>query len=49
MYLTPLITLIASAIVLKEHITFIAIGGALLIICGVYVAEKGLPTRKKKV
>ena len=48
-YLTPLVTLIASAIVLKEHITFIAIGGALLIICGVYVAEKGFPTRKRRV
>lgn len=47
-YLTPLVTLVASAIVLHERITFVAIGGALLIICGVYVAEKGFPKFKKR-
>lgn len=47
-YLTPLVTLIASAIVLHERVTLTAIGGALLIICGVYVAEKGFPRFGKK-
>ncbi len=47
-YLTPLVTLIASAVILHEHVTFIAIGGAFLIICGVYIAEKGFPTFRNK-
>ena len=39
-YLVPLITMIASSLILDEKITPIALGGALCILCGVYWAEK---------
>lgn len=40
-YVVPLITLISSSIILNEIITFFALAGALLILSGVYIAEKG--------
>ncbi|MEG1615290.1 MAG: DMT family transporter [Bacteroidales bacterium] len=41
LYLSPLVTLLTSAIVIDETITSIALIGATLILMGVYVAEKG--------
>ncbi len=40
-YIVPLITLITSSIVINETITLFAITGALLILSGVYIAERG--------
>jgi len=40
-YFVPLVTLLTSAIVIDEHITYIAIIGSLFILFGVYFAEKG--------
>lgn len=40
-YIVPLITLITSSIVINETITAFALAGALLIISGVYIAERG--------
>lgn len=40
-YLIPLVTLIASALVIHERITCIALIGSVCIILGVYIAEKG--------
>ena len=40
-YLTPLVTLLASAAILDERITWIAMMGTVLILGGVYVAENG--------
>ena len=40
-YVSPVVTLISAAIVLHEHITFIAITGAIFILLGVYVAQQG--------
>lgn len=45
-YLSPVVTLSASAIVLGEHITVMAIVGALMIIVGVYFAERGLTLKR---
>lgn len=39
-YIVPLVTLLTSAFFLSETITFASLSGALLIIGGVYVAEK---------
>jgi len=39
-YASPLVTLVASAIILHEQITWVAILGALMIIGGVYMAGK---------
>ena len=39
-YVIPLITLITSAIVIDEQVTFIALIGSILILSGVYFAEK---------
>lgn len=39
-YINPFVTLIASAIVLDERITPIALLGCAFILCGVYLAEK---------
>lgn len=45
-YASPLVTLVASAIVLHERITWVAILGAVLIIGGVYLAgRKGVSSR----
>ncbi|HIS62210.1 MAG TPA: DMT family transporter [Candidatus Scybalomonas excrementigallinarum] len=41
LYLNPVITIIASAIILKERITMIAIAGTVLIFIGLVVSEKG--------
>ena len=41
LYLNPVITIIASAIVLKENITSVAIGGTILILIGLIVSERG--------
>lgn len=40
-YLTPLVTLICSATLLKEPITSVGLIGAFMILCGVYIAENG--------
>jgi len=40
-YVVPLVTLITSSIIINEPITFFAITGALLILSGVYIAERG--------
>jgi drug/metabolite transporter (DMT)-like permease len=39
-YLTPLVSLITAAIVLKEPVTFMAVSGCLLILAGLYLSEK---------
>lgn len=48
-YIVPLVTLISSALILKEQITSMALTGAFLILGGVYVAENGasIPYFKK--
>ncbi len=46
-YLVPLITLLTSAIIIDEHITYIAIAGTILILSGVYITEKGFRLPKK--
>ena len=48
-YIVPLVTLISSALILKEQITSMALTGAFLILSGVYVAENGasIPCFKK--
>jgi len=40
-YFIPLVTLLTSAIVINEQITSIALVGSVLILSGVYLAEKG--------
>ncbi len=40
-YIVPLITLITSSLVINETITAFALTGALLIISGVYISERG--------
>lgn len=40
-YIVPIITLIASSILINEPITLFAVIGALFILSGVYIAEKG--------
>ncbi|MFA5467881.1 MAG: DMT family transporter [Sphaerochaetaceae bacterium] len=42
-YLTPLITLFTAALVLKEPITIMALGGCFLIFLGLYLSKKGGP------
>ncbi len=42
-YIAPLVTMITSSLIINEHITLIAIMGSVLILLGVYLAE-----RKKK-
>lgn len=39
-YIVPLVTLLTSAIIIDEKITWIAITGCILILCGVYLAER---------
>lgn len=46
-YLMPVFTMIASAIVLKERITLLMIIGCLFILMGVYTSERGLFYKKK--
>lgn len=40
LYITPLVTLLTSAIIIDEPITWIAIVGCVLILGGVYIAQK---------
>jgi len=40
-YVVPLVTLITSSIIINETITVFAVTGALLILSGVYIAERG--------
>lgn len=40
-YVVPLVTLVTSALVIDEVITGVALGGSVLILSGVYIAEKG--------
>lgn len=48
-YIVPLVTLLTSAVIIDEKITWIAIAGCILILCGVYLAErKTNPTFSKK-
>lgn len=48
-YIVPLVTLLTSAIIIDEKITWIAIAGCILILCGVYLAErKTNPTFERK-
>ena len=44
-YLCPVVTLIASSLMLNEIITLIALAGSVLIMTGVYVAERGFRLR----
>lgn len=46
-YINPLVTLVASAIILDETLTLISLFGAGLILLGVYLAERKFPLRKK--
>lgn len=39
-YIVPLVTLLTSAVIIDEKITWIAITGCILILCGVYLAER---------
>jgi len=41
-YFSPLVTLIASSILLNEKLTFVAMVGSAFILGGVYAAERGL-------
>jgi drug/metabolite transporter (DMT)-like permease len=41
-YFIPLVTIITAVIILNEKITALAIGGAVLILLGVYISEHGL-------
>jgi drug/metabolite transporter (DMT)-like permease len=45
-YFSPVITMIASYFIINEKITFTAIIGCILILLGVYTAERGLEIRK---
>ncbi|KNF08323.1 permease of the drug/metabolite transporter (DMT) superfamily [Gottschalkia purinilytica] len=47
-YLSPVITMIASSLILKEKVTLIAISGMLLILLGVCVSEHGDKLFKNK-
>lgn len=47
-YLNPLVTMVASAMILHEQITSVALMGAACIVCGVYLAEKGSPFYKRR-
>lgn len=46
LYIIPLVTLLTSSVVIGETITVIALTGAVLILCGVYLAEKGWKREK---
>jgi drug/metabolite transporter (DMT)-like permease len=48
-YLMPMFTMIASAIVLKEEITALMLVGCGFILFGVYVSENGFTLNKKRV
>lgn len=46
-YVVPLVTLLTSAWVLNEIITWIALVGSAFILAGVYLAERGWPSFRK--
>lgn len=48
-YLNPAFTMVAAWLVLDERITWAAIGGFVLIVVGLWFAERGLDFRKKGV
>ena len=39
-YIVPLVTLLTSSVIINEKITWIALTGCFLILCGVYLAER---------
>ena len=39
-YIIPLVTLLTSAVIINKKITWIALTGCFLILCGVYLAER---------
>jgi drug/metabolite transporter (DMT)-like permease len=45
-YIGPVITLVASYLLIHERITYIALLGSVFILSGVYMAERGLPSIK---
>ncbi|KMT22340.1 permease of the drug/metabolite transporter (DMT) superfamily [Clostridium cylindrosporum DSM 605] len=45
-YMSPVITIVASAIILNENITWIAIIGSLLTLIGLYISEKKIYIKK---
>lgn len=45
-YIVPLVTLIASSLIIGEPITLFAIMGAIFILSGVYIAEKGFGKKR---
>ena len=46
LYLSPAFTMVAAAIFLGDRITWVAIGGFLLIVGGLWIAEKGVKLRR---
>jgi drug/metabolite transporter (DMT)-like permease len=46
-YLNPVFTMVAAAMVLDEKITWIAVGGLVLIAAGLWMAEAGMPSAVK--
>lgn len=48
-YMVPVITVVTSALILREPITPLSILGTLLTLAGLFLSESKLPFRKKKV
>lgn len=48
LYLNPVITIIASALILKEKITWIAVVGTIFILLGLVISEQGSREKKKE-
>ncbi len=46
-YLNPAFTMLTAALILGERITWAAVGGLILIVTGLWVAERGFGFRKK--
>ena len=49
LYLNPVITIIASAIILNERITWIAILGTIFILLGLIISQQGAQGSKKEM
>ncbi len=45
-YMIPVVTVVASAIILGERLTWISLAGILLTLCGVTISEYRKKTRK---
>ena len=45
-YLSPVVTLIASTLLIDETITLVALVGSVFILSGVYIVEKGICFKK---